>query len=87
MAAKMAAEGIDDATAEDAMTARSTAEGEQGKAEDQRDMAMAAYDSDEEDAMGAKQLAAAAKTAAGTHVLAVVKNSERRSRHGPGHQG
>lgn len=75
-AAEAAHTGIDSAgSGADAKMAQSTAETEQGKAEMQRDMAMAAYDSDAEDDMGAKQLAAMAKTAAGTHVLGLLMNA------------
>ena len=77
MAAEMAATaaeaahmGIDSAgSGAAAQAAQMTAETRQGEAETQRDIAMARYDSDEEDAMGAMQLAAMAEEAAGTHVL------------------
>ena len=69
MAALMAAMNIDDATAEEAMMAKTTAETKQGEAETKRDAAMAAYDSVDEDALGAKQLAALAETASTSHSL------------------
>ena len=72
MAAKMATMDIDDATTEAAMMAKTTAETKQGEAETKRDAAMAYYDSDEEDAMGAKQLAALAETASTAHSLTLL---------------
>lgn len=73
-AAETAHTGIDaDGSAADAQAAQRTAETEQGKAEGQRDMAIAAYDSTDEDAMGAKQLLAMAMTASGDHVLGLLE--------------
>ena len=62
MAAMTAAEGIDDATADEAMTARSTAESEQKKAETQSTEAGKQYMA----AMDARDLAVAAADARGT---------------------
>ena len=60
---KARAEGV---SVEDALAARNMARTKRDEAEMQRDTAMAKYDSDDEDAMGAKQLAAAAVTAGGS---------------------
>ena len=57
---------VDDVTVEIARAKKTEAETERGKAEMQRDTAMARYDSDDKDAMGAKQLAVAAVTAGGS---------------------
>ena len=56
----------DDVTVETARAKKTEAETERDKAATQRDTAMAKYDSDDKDAMGAKQLAAAAVTAGGS---------------------
>ena len=61
--AKAGAEGV---SVEDALAARDMARAKRTEAETQRDTAMARYDSDDKDAMGAKQLADAAVTAGGS---------------------
>ena len=60
---KARADGV---SVEDALAARDMARTKRTEAETQRDTAMARYDSDDKDAMGAKQLAAAAVTAGGS---------------------
>ncbi len=67
---KARAEGV---SVEDALAARDMARTKRAEAETQRDTAMAKYDSDDEDAMGAKQLAALAKTAGGEYGLELFK--------------
>ncbi len=61
--AKARAEGV---SVEDALAARDMARTKRAEAETQRGIAMAKYDSDDKDAMGAKQLAAAAVKAGGS---------------------
>ena len=63
---KARADGV---SVEDALAARNMARAKRTEAEKHRDTAMAHYDSDDEDTMGAKQLAAAAKGAAGMYKL------------------
>ena len=60
---KARAEGV---SVEDALAARNMARTKRAEAVMQRDTAMARYDSDDKEAMGAKQLAAAAVTAGGS---------------------
>ncbi len=63
---KATAEGV---SVEDALAARDMARAKRSEAVKQRDTAMAKYDSDDEDAMGAKQLAAAAVKAGGSDTM------------------